>query len=79
MVADNAFVCALSSSGTAQCSGREQRQLDDDELGHSGPNAYSFCAPLTNGTIDCRGENDVGLLGNGTQMNAFVPTPVMLR
>jgi hypothetical protein len=54
-------------------------QLDDDELGHSGPNAYSFCAPLTNGTIDCRGENDVGLLGNGTQMNAFVPTPVMLR
>jgi alpha-tubulin suppressor-like RCC1 family protein len=41
--------------------------------------ANAYCATLANQTIECWGQNAFGSLGNGTQNNEFVPTPVLMQ
>jgi alpha-tubulin suppressor-like RCC1 family protein len=38
---------------------------------------YSACAVLSDGTVDCWGENEMGQLGDGTEKTRLVPTKVV--
>jgi alpha-tubulin suppressor-like RCC1 family protein len=39
--------------------------------------AAHACAELTDGSVECWGENDSGQLGDGTTTRRALPTPVL--
>jgi alpha-tubulin suppressor-like RCC1 family protein len=71
-----------TTTGPDNCGGEACSTTLVEVTGLTGVTAISagggstMCALLTNGTVDCRGDNTDGALGNGTTTSSSTPAPV---